>query len=493
MSNDVEKEELEAAKAAAGDKLDQTIVTSKKIVIDEKTGRVSFAESAATTSPEQEAVVNTAKEAERAKELEASEEVLREESSDASSGAPQEVEATDSSGEEELAETSCDTRVEYVVELDEGQVEQDPAAQSTEQSEDETTKGESAEDGTTQESLEKLVEPSEEPAPDPVGADTEVGENELAPAEQTSPDDGSAAPPIAGDNATKSNKRLSAQTLFEFALPQTVLQGKADVGLDDLDDPTAKRTALSPSRKLSGAVGGNVKWIMGIAALVVVLVGFLFVSSGSDDSPGATDPVTTTPPSDNSEQIVSGTQVGGETLVVTETQASDPETVNSEIGADPDVVPPVTVGESEPLDINTVDLSIPLDQMNDDQLIAALAVDDVSALDRAVREAASRKSDRLNARILDFSDHPNMLIRVSVAKAFARKSAYSVDQRTAVVSKLLTMLDDKEYLVRGFSAKALGAAGDVSAKPKLQARLAAENNDVVRQIVRAAIDELESK
>lgn len=102
-----------------------------------------------------------------------------------------------------------------------------------------------------------------------------------------------------------------------------------------------------------------------------------------------------------------------------------------------------------------------------------------------ISEVGKRGGEKFFAGLLAHAVHPSYRVRVQVVKALASPAYLKRHQTAAVFS---TMLNDNEYLVRGFAAKALGARGGQDSKKLLEKRLAAEENKVVIELIKKSIE-----
>ena len=308
-----------------------------------------------------------------------------------------------------------------------------------------------------------------------------------------------AARMVEAGGQTKAHQRLSAQTLFEFALPETVRKDgsqsteAASPSDADSDAPTTAPKVLEQTDVFTLR---NVGILLGIVAFVFLLV--LFTSSDSEPPEGTIEDEVSSeslaesesPETTSSEAVVAQTSEGPAD-VQPETSSPEPDVVVTQqvpttaTTTNATSAPSATSNEDSQL-VDSNDMS----KLNREQLAQLLADSNPTTVEKAVRESAKRQDPILVSKMLELVDNPAMLVRVTVAKTFSKPGTYKPSQRSEVVTALLNLIDDKEYLVRGFAARALGASGDPMALLELEARLQVEENKVVLQILRVAIDEL---
>jgi len=253
---------------------------------------------------------------------------------------------------------------------------------------------------------------------------------------------------------TKSGKKLSANTLFAFALPEPVLN-KAIEEATTGGKQKSKKQAQGEKPKKEGS--GTTRIAIGVVA-VLVLVGvvWLFMSPSSAPEEVAEEPSTAPP------------ETGGE-------------------GSAPEQGEPAAPAVALPEGPLTAEI---VAELTEEQMIAVLSSNDAVGISEVIKRAGEEKNKEVIAKILPLGTHPSYLVRVNVAKVLGDKSVYNAEMMPDVVDALVTMLDDQEYLVRGFSAKALANTGDKTVVPKLQGRLDKEDNEVVQQLLQAALAEL---
>lgn len=114
----------------------------------------------------------------------------------------------------------------------------------------------------------------------------------------------------------------------------------------------------------------------------------------------------------------------------------------------------------------------------------------VRSLAVGVKEAGTRGVEKFVGPLVELSSHPEFIVRVEVLKAF-RKSSYR--QEDVVVRSVLERLSDKEFVVRGFAARALEGVNKPAVKAALEKQLAVEKKDVVRSMIVKALGVSESK
>ena len=283
------------------------------------------------------------------------------------------------------------------------------------------------------------------------------------------------AEPAASEAAAPGNKRLSAETLFAFALPEAVVSA-ADDALNKMktqssmpaptmspkDSTTVKQTIVN--RVVKGS--GKTKTILVAATLILVAaVWFLFGRTPEE--------ITTTKEPIGKPGAVDRGKDSGKTGP--DTKPSQQNVQPSSNGASANT-PAVAGG--------------PAADSPAGKAIAALGSSDARAVETAVQDGVKLKDDAVNRKILSLVTHPTVFVRVAIAKAFADRTAYSDALRPSVVTALSSLLEDSDYLVRGYAARALGTTKDKSALPKLTARLDTESEEVVKKLLRSSIDQL---
>jgi len=392
---------LEQAKEEAGDAMNQTIITGRKIVIDPVTGQVSIEE----PEPEVAAGDETAEVSLEAAGQSAEEDAVAEEK-------PADSELTDS-------ESSTS---EEVVDSEDGD------------SEDGDSEDGDSEDGdsTAANSIEDIPEPIMQTMPESIPDSFE----------------GDAAVDVGDMTMANANKRLSAETLFAFALPEPVLN-KA------MADAKKNADAQEKSEKVQ-AFGLGKKIGLGILSAVVVVGGLVFAFLGD-----------------------------GKKVEVAKKEASVPKVVADTEPAEEKKVAPAKekAFEGRITKENVKELS-------NEQLAQALGSQDVGTITVTIVEASKRKDPKLIEKVVALGMNDDYIIRVTAVKAFADRASYPEENSDAVLAMLLERLDDPDEIVRGFAAKAIGASGDATALTKLRGRLDLEESDVVNKMIRAAIVKL---
>lgn len=127
-----------------------------------------------------------------------------------------------------------------------------------------------------------------------------------------------------------------------------------------------------------------------------------------------------------------------------------------------------------------------LSLLSDQELIAVLknALTSSETLQRAIEESAKRAPVLFVPELVSFLEHNDFRIRIAVLKSFSQPS-YSREE--AVFRSYLAALNDSDFLVRGYSAKLLGALGNPAALPSLEARLGQEREERVKKVFEQAI------
>lgn len=374
-----DQQALEDAKAQAGDALNQTIVTGRRIVIDPETGQVRLDDSSSANEGEETAEIA----------LDASEVAEGESDGDT---APEETAEEPDEDDESTAQNAAPEVPEAV--MDKTQAQPIPPELS-----------------------EKLS-----------GAAVELGEQTMI----------------------KANKRLSAETLFAFALPEPVLN-KA------MQDAEKQQGKEDDSESASG-LGLKI----GLSLLSLALLGgggaYWYLGAGSASKPSAA----LTQKSTETEEAASEEKKAAEL---------QPETKEVEKFEGP--ITAENVGT-----------------LTNGQLASALDSGDVKTISQVIVEASQRDDQSLVEKVVALGKADDYLLRVTAVKAFAEEGAYTKKTSDAVLAMLLERLDDEDELVRGFAAKAIGASGDSTALTKLRGRLDLEESDVVVKMIRAAIVEI---
>ena len=263
------------------------------------------------------------------------------------------------------------------------------------------------------------------------------------------------------DSNSKSNKRLSAETLFAFALPEPVLQ-KA------IEDAKAKSAAQKKSSASSMTPGLSLnKVLIGAAVLLLVVGAGSYFLLGNGQAP---------------EDI----------KVEVEKPTTKPETVPAKI---------VKEEVKKTVVVKPVEVAVPADPVVADkaaalttaQLSKLISSKDPVTLATVIKEIGVRKDPALLQQVLVLAENESLIIRATAVKLFTDKSMFIEPATDKIISVLLGRLDDKEEIVRGFAARALGQSGDSSVQQNLKGRLDTEQSPVVLKALKASIEELSKK
>ena len=106
----------------------------------------------------------------------------------------------------------------------------------------------------------------------------------------------------------------------------------------------------------------------------------------------------------------------------------------------------------------------------------------------AIAEAGTRDVPQVRQALLTLIKHDEFSVRISSVKALAQPVH---TKETTVLRALERALGDKDYLVRGFAARALGNVGDRQSRNALANQLKQEKNAVVIQVLKSSLAELQ--
>ncbi len=260
--------------------------------------------------------------------------------------------------------------------------------------------------------------------------------------------------------SASSNRRLSKETLFAFALPEPVLQDMREKAAAGSSKPSAKS---EEAPKDSGGSKGLLLLGGGLLLLAAAGGGYYFMQAASTttDTPPATEQTAAVEKSDAKEASP-------------ENAESPPAEENTRLE--------IPAGELTPELLQTLSAA---------QLRKLLEKDDTDTRILVLKEVPKKKDVNLSLAALKLGDDDNFLVRVAVLRAFIDPASFPEEVQASIVAMIIARLDDEDEIVRGFAAKAIGEAGDPVALTKLRARLDLEESDVVLKNVRAAISKLE--
>lgn len=264
-------------------------------------------------------------------------------------------------------------------------------------------------------------------------------------------------------SASSSNRRLSKETLFAFALPEPVLQDMRDKAATATD----KKSSNDKDERVGKSAGNGIIVGGGVALLLAVAGGSFYFYSQSASTDSSVEQKASAPQS-------SASQDGAD---------SSPSPKENEEPAEQSSNVEIPVGELSPELIETLTTS---------QLRKLLEKNDTDTSILILKEVPKRKDVNLSLAALKLADNSNFLVRVSALRAFIDPASFPEEVKPSIVAMIISRLDDEDEIVRGFAAKAIGEAGDPVALTKLRARLDLEESDVVLKNVRAAIAKLES-
>ena len=282
---------------------------------------------------------------------------------------------------------------------------------------------------------------------------------------------------IGSETIVKSNKRLSAETLFSFALPEAVQKEGEKLKSDSVQESleTTEFGMVMPSSEAQSVQGlggksvlGN-KLVIGGIIMAVFLVSGLFFAAGGISGSGKT----AEPAKKESDLAASAS----ESKPSSKTDASGDESAAEAKSASSTDAAPQAEADSDPL----------LKELRE-----KLSSSDITVIIPAIKEVGQTKKTELLPEVLELAKHPNFGVRVNVVRIFSDKEMYTEENANQILTVLFERLEEEDEIVRGFAAKALGEIGDVTALTKLRGRLDVEESDVVLANLRKAIAELEA-
>ena len=122
----------------------------------------------------------------------------------------------------------------------------------------------------------------------------------------------------------------------------------------------------------------------------------------------------------------------------------------------------------------------PTSEVANTGLLSALASSSVSTIRGALEEAVRQGDISVLPEMTKLADSPEYIVRIDLIKALSQPPFFDRDESFAVISRLV---NDNEYLVRGFAAKSLVASNRPDAAELLQQRLAEEKNAIVLEVL----------
>lgn len=130
--------------------------------------------------------------------------------------------------------------------------------------------------------------------------------------------------------------------------------------------------------------------------------------------------------------------------------------------------------------VATVTTSVPAVEV---QLVSELRDSKLSgeSLIPLIRLASMCESREVVKQLIQLGDHQDAFVRVAVAKALGSPFEATLAERK---SQLMRMLNDSDFLVRGFAARSLASIGTPDAREALLSRVASEDDGVVRSLLK---------
>ncbi|RIL00877.1 MAG: hypothetical protein DCC75_13790, partial [Proteobacteria bacterium] len=113
-------------------------------------------------------------------------------------------------------------------------------------------------------------------------------------------------------------------------------------------------------------------------------------------------------------------------------------------------------------------------------LFAAFSKQSPPALLEKIEKAADRSLLDATGILIDLSQHSDYEVKIAAAKALARPFHASIPASENALTKLL---DDSDFLVRGFAARSLAKIGTSTAISAIKRRAQRENDAAVRKLL----------
>ncbi|MFN8389667.1 MAG: protein kinase [Bdellovibrionota bacterium] len=112
---------------------------------------------------------------------------------------------------------------------------------------------------------------------------------------------------------------------------------------------------------------------------------------------------------------------------------------------------------------------------------------DVVSYRMAIAEAGRRQAEDFTAFLVEATKNHDFKVRVDALKALSRAPHY---KREIAIDAILNLLNDNEFIVRGFAAKILASVGGPKATAALEARTKEEKNAVVLKVLNDTLGQL---
>jgi hypothetical protein len=318
---------------------------------------------------------------------------------------------------------------------------------------------------------------------------------------------------------TKSNQRLSPETLFAFALPEAVQKKLKDEAIaqiqsknDKDSEPTAtedkpseapksaavratppeqKVASIASSKQSSSELGQSSSkagyYVVAGMLFASVIYASFYLLDRSEFIPTNTEADLSTGPT--AAESISGGDISAETKLAggaeskesSSSVSSAAELVNASTSSVPEVSVPAGA-----LDLRTIS------ELSDSELVYALGGMErpVETLVALSKEASARNKPSTTSALVKLNSHPSYFVRVSVMRALANPSLDTSLYEDFISAVLAERLEDEDELVRGFTAKAYVVRGGGSASDILKKRLENEESPIVARILKGSIDKL---
>jgi hypothetical protein len=275
------------------------------------------------------------------------------------------------------------------------------------------------------------------------------------------------------------NNRLSAETLFSFALPEAVIKDAMN---------KAKSESILRSEEESDKTCIAPKYIFDEPKLKEKIL--------TQNASSKKQASKTQKPSRRASYLYLGLIVGSLVVLLFLGEwlggqgTSYLKNLKNEIVKKEDPVKSIITVES------TAEVQLPEELQKKEltsrqrEVVKLLFSSSASENEEGIKQVVTLKDDLLVLEMLKLARSNHSIVRTLLAKALTVRSIYSDSVRIKVVESLVVMLEDEDYLVRGFSARALGLSGEKSAISKLSARFEIESEEVVRKLIKASIEQL---
>ncbi len=237
--------------------------------------------------------------------------------------------------------------------------------------------------------------------------------------------------------------------------------------------PAPENTKVKPPDKNKG---GRIAFLGGGTLAILLVVGFILFRGG-DAIVGTSGP----------SEIVTSSEKISEPItkpVAAKSPVATP-TVTSSLPAPEEEKVAEEVKEEIKFTASNYSTAT-IGNLDTDELAILLTLEDVddNLLKVAIKEAGKRADSQLIPALIPLTRHPRYAMQVAVLKVLS-KEPYK--DSVEVYDALVACLDDKEYIVRGFAAKIIGAIGREDSQAVLEKRLAVEDNEIVKKIINAIL------